>query len=91
MNAGTVYLIHFSEPLKHAHHYLGYTRDLAARMDAHRNGQGARLLQVIQSFGIEYTVVRTWPGGRKLERQLKNQHHTPRLCPICHPGAQSCS
>lgn len=85
MNAGTVYLIHFSEPLKHARHYLGYTRDLPARMDQHRNGHGARLLQVIQQFGIEYDVVRTWPGSRVLERKLKDQHHTPRLCPICNP------
>lgn len=84
-NAGTVYLIHFERPLHHARHYLGYTYDLAGRLESHRAGRGARLLAVLHEIGIGWEVVRTWPGGRPLERKLKSQHHTPRLCPLCNP------
>ena len=81
----TVYLIHFERPYKHARHYLGYTADLDARIAQHRNGTGARLLQVITAAGIAFDVARTWAGGRELERKLKNYNHGPRLCPICNP------
>ena len=79
----TVYLIHFQRPYKHARHYLGYTADLEARIEQHRNGTGARLLQVITAAGIAFDVARTWACGRELERKLKNRHEGPRLCPIC--------
>lgn len=77
------YLIHFDEAYKHARHYLGVADDLDARLEAHRAGNGARLIQVIQSAGITWRCVRTWPGGRKLERQLKNRKEAPALCPVC--------
>ena len=81
---GTVYLIHFHRPYKHARHYLGHALDLEARLERHRAGDGARLLQVITAAGIGWTLVRTWPGGREMERQLKRQKNSPRLCPLCH-------
>lgn len=81
---GTVYLIHFDEKLAHAQHYLGYTGgDLDERLERHRNGNGARLMQVIKEQGITWHLVRTWDGDRKLERKLKDRHNSPRLCPIC--------
>lgn len=79
----TVYLIHFRTPYKHARHYLGSTSNLEQRLEAHRTGNGSRLMQVISEAGIKWELTRTWKGGRKLERKLKNQHNTPRLCPIC--------
>lgn len=79
-----VYLIHFHEPYHHAQHYMGYTNDLDCRLRAHRNGNGARLMEVITDAGIAWTLARIWPDGdRALERLLKKQHHGPRLCPIC--------
>jgi hypothetical protein len=33
--------------------------------------------------GIGFTVVRTWQGGRDVERQLKRQRNAPRMCPRC--------
>jgi hypothetical protein len=36
--------------------------------------------------GIELLLVWAIPGDRALERQLKDWHHTPRLCPICAGG-----
>ena len=89
----TVYLIHFERPIGdlsnprgQARHYLGSTTDLEARLAAHRAGNGSRLMEVVNEAGIAWTVTRTWPGGRDLERQLKRQHNSPRLCPICNGG-----
>ena len=80
---GVVYLIHFDTPYKHAAHYLGWSADLEERLDAHAKGFGARLMEVITQAGITWRLARTWPGSRRTERKLKNQKHSPRLCPIC--------
>ena len=79
----TVYLIHFDKPYKHARHYLGSASDLNARLEEHRAGHGARLIQVIQEAGITWRLARTWEGGRLLEHYLKMRKNSPRLCPLC--------
>jgi predicted GIY-YIG superfamily endonuclease len=81
--AGTIYLIHFDTPYKHARHYTGWTTDLDARLQAHREGRGSRLMEVITKAGITWRLVRTWLGGRDRERAIKNRHEAPRLCPEC--------
>lgn len=81
-----VYLIHFDRPYKQAKHYTGSTRDLDARLARHRAGDGARLLQVLNQNGIGYQVVRTWEGGRDIERKVKAMKNAPHLCPVCHPN-----
>jgi hypothetical protein len=60
---GVVYLVHFSEPYRHARHYTGWTVDLEARLAEHRAGRGARLLQVVAQAGIGWTLARTWEGN----------------------------
>ena len=80
---GTVYLLHFSTPYKHAKHYVGFTNNLSAGLEAHASGQGARLLEVITSAGIGFELARTWQGTRKDERRIKNRKEAPRLCPLC--------
>lgn len=85
MTTDTIYLIHFDKPYKHARHYMGSTSDLEARLEAHRNGRGSRLMEVIAQAGITWQLVRTWPGDRKTERRLKKWHNAPALCPICNP------
>lgn len=80
---GTVYLIHFDKPLKHARHYIGWTMNLEQRVGAHESGRGSRLLEIVGAAGIAFRVVRTWPGSRKLERKLKNRKYAPRICPVC--------
>ena len=53
-------------------------------MAQHRAGNGARLMEVIKDAGIEWKLVRVWPGDRGLERRLKRRKNTPRrLCPVC--------
>lgn len=83
----TVYLLHFTEPYKHARHYLGFALDLDARLARHLAGNGARLIEVITQANIGFVLARTWEGDRKLERRLKNRHNSPQLCPICNPPA----
>jgi predicted GIY-YIG superfamily endonuclease len=85
---GTVYLIHFDIAYKHARHYIGWTLDLDARVQAHLNGHGARLIEVINDAGIPWRVARTWPGSRDRERAIKARHAAPRLCPACSPHPQ---
>lgn len=86
-----LYLIHFSEPLgtaKHqARHYLGFVegdeQTVQARLQEHRSGMGARITAVCNQRGIHYDVVRTMPGDRTRERQIKNGHKIGAYCPIC--------
>ena len=82
-NNGTIYLIHFERPYKHARHYLGWAIDLEHRLRQHRAGHGARLLDVIQRAGIAWSLARTWSGTRTRERQLKRQGGASRCCPLC--------
>jgi len=78
-----IYLIHFTQAYWHARHYLGSTDNLAARIEAHRSGNGARLMEVITAAGIDWQVVRTWAGSRQVERRIKNRKEAPALCPVC--------
>jgi predicted GIY-YIG superfamily endonuclease len=79
-----VYLIHFDRPYKHAQHYLGSANNVEERIKQHRNNSGARLLQVINNAGINWTVVSIWKNvGRDFERKLKRCHSGRQLCRIC--------
>jgi predicted GIY-YIG superfamily endonuclease len=80
---GTVYLLHFDRPYRHAKHYTGWAVDLAARLARHERGDGARLLAVVHAAGIGWQLARTWPGGRTRERQIKRQGGASRYCPLC--------
>jgi hypothetical protein len=92
----TVYLLHLSEPMPRGQsprgvrlwtrHYLGYASRLDERLQHHAAGSGARLLAVARERGIGFECVRTWNGGRDLERRLKRQKNAPRLCPVCGAG-----
>jgi predicted GIY-YIG superfamily endonuclease len=79
---GTIYLLCFSKPYKHAKHYLGWTSNLDARLAEHASGRGARLLEVVAAQGITWKLARTWEGDRNRERRLK-QRGKSRDCPIC--------
>lgn len=82
MTAG-VYLIHFSEPFKHASHYVGYSDNIEERIALHRKGQGSRLCEVVVKAGIGLIHVRTWVGkDRHFERKLHNRGKSI-FCPLC--------
>jgi len=82
----TVYLLHFEEPIAHAKHYLGSAKDLKQRLKQHRQGRGARLLEVAKEKGINFKVSRVWTtknDKRDLEKKLKARKNSPCLCPFC--------
>ena len=86
------YLLHFDKPYKHARHYLGYTKDLDARLQDHNwgNGSGAALTDAARTAGITFQLARVWEGATRAdERKLHRQGHNPRLCPMCNPKAAS--
>lgn len=88
----TVYLIHFERPYKHAKHYVGYTalETIEERMARHREGRGARLLQVVTEAGINWVIARLWTfptvgKAKQKEKRLKMRAAT-RHCPLCNGG-----
>lgn len=89
-STGYVYLLHFDRkiaPGRHTcQHYLGYADNLAARLQKHETGHGARLTQVARQLGIGWRLARLWRGDRTLERRLHNRKDSPRLCPFCGQG-----
>ena len=80
---GVVYLLHFDKPFGHARHYLGWAINLDGRLHHHEKGTGANLLKHAKAAGVSWSLVRTWPGDRYLERRLKNQGGHSRKCPAC--------
>jgi len=80
---GTIYLLHFARPFKHARHYLGWTQDLDARVARHFAGHGSRLMRAVSAAGIGVEIARVWDGDRNLERSLKRCGGRARICPIC--------
>jgi predicted GIY-YIG superfamily endonuclease len=81
---GTVYLLHFDQPYKHARHYVGWTRrNVKRRLAEHAAGRGARLTAVVREAGIGWQLARLWPGSRARERQIKRQGGHARHCPLC--------
>lgn len=81
-----VYLIHIHGGFKHAKHYVGYCEDgkLAARLQRHRTGGGAKLLRACNAAGVAYDVVRAWPeADRTTERRLKARKEAAKFCPCC--------
>ncbi len=80
----SVYILHFDRPYHHAKHYVGYAKDVEARIERHKAGNGARLIQVITEAGIGFVVARVWKGKtRTFERKIKDSHNTAKYCPIC--------
>jgi hypothetical protein len=79
---GTIYLIHFDQPIAHAQHYLGWTSDLPGRLKDHFSGQGSPLIRAAARV-TSVRVVRTWVGSRTDERRMHNRHENPRMCPVC--------
>ena len=83
---GTVYLLHFTP--RGYKHVRRWTEDLTARLDAHRNGRGARLMEVIAEAGLGFVLARTWTGTRALERRLKGRggHARAQVPALLQPG-----
>ena len=88
MSDGTVYLIHFDEPIAHSQHYLGWTAAPVAidRVQQHIDGLGNPLVRAVTARGIGVELVRSWSGSPLLEKKLKAWKNSRKLCPICKEG-----
>ena len=85
---GYVYLIHFEEKLHHAGHYIGWSQEYplikGGRLDTHKKGQGARILNALVERGIGFNVVQIWHDQNGFyERKLKNRKNAGRECWKC--------
>ena len=83
---GTVYLLHFARPFKHAGHYLGWSEDVPRRLAEHGTPEGSALMRAVAGAGIGWELVRIWRGRQKLERALKRAHGSGWYCPLCRPA-----
>ena len=89
MATTTIYLLHFSEPYRHAAHYLGSTaQPIAERVAEHLAGRGSKLTRAAARSGVTFAVARTWPGSKQVERAMKGRLHGSRTswrrsCPLC--------
>lgn len=81
----TIYLLHFSQPLQHARHYLGYcdAPDPSDRVAQHLAGRGSPLVKAAIERGISVTLAATLEGDRNFERRIKNRGSLCRWCPEC--------
>ena len=80
---GVIYLLHFTQPYRHARHYTGWSGDDVLARHLHATGRGARLMTVIWQAGIGFILVRTCEGTRSTERAIKNAGGAARYCPLC--------
>lgn len=85
--AGTIYLLHFDGPYKHAGHYLGWTAGAVGdRVDDHLAGRGSPLVAAAVAAKCEVKLVATWPDRtRRDERHEKSNGTLRRICPVCKP------
>lgn len=82
-----VYILHFSEPLSHAQHYVGFSTAPETRLQRHITRMEQPLIRAVLAAGITIKLARVFPGtDRNFERRLKNRKHTARYCPICNPA-----
>ena len=59
MDKFSVYILHFDSPYwSNCQHYVGYTKDLKARLKQHENGNGSKLVKYANRLGIKWTSVR---------------------------------
>lgn len=80
---GTVYILHFDQPVRHARHYRGWASNLEARLGHHADGTGAKLTALAVSLGIGWTLALAIPGDKNLERMMHNVGGAAKICPVC--------
>jgi hypothetical protein len=80
---GSVYLLHFDKPVRHARHYRGWAADLEARLRHHAQGTGAKLTALAVRLGIGWELALVVPGDKNLERDWHNIGGAAKMCPIC--------
>ena len=84
MRRDVVYTLHFWPKLKHAGHYTGTTpRPVRERNTDHHLRRGARITEVQVERRGSWVIGEVRPGGRAVERQLKNWKNGSKHCDVC--------
>lgn len=88
---GSVYLLHFDPPFKHARHYVGFCEQpVIDRVQEHLDGRGSPLVKAAVAAGSHVEIARVWSSvDRQFERRLKKWKNVPRLCPRCNGTLQA--
>jgi hypothetical protein len=63
-------------------HYVGFTRNLAQRLQGHREGADCATTRRTLDQGIGFVLARTRTGTPTLERQIKARGPV-NYCPLC--------
>jgi predicted GIY-YIG superfamily endonuclease len=83
-------VLHFEPAYRHAGHYVGWARDVDARVAEHPAGAASPLVRAAVVAGASVAVAVTYAGSRQLERRLKGWHNTWKFCPIRRPARWHC-
>lgn len=84
---GTVYLLHFDPPFKHARRYIGFTTNPDQRFEDHLRGTGANLVRHALAAGCAVQLAAMYPNVTvRFEIKLKNRGGATKWCPVCRGG-----
>jgi len=88
MHKGYVYLIHFDKKFHHARHYIGWSKEYplnkGGRLEAHKKGNGAKILRALVQRNIGFRIVQIWHDQDGFyERKLKNYKKASTFCWKC--------
>ena len=86
-----IYILHIDPPLKHARHYVGWTKDadVTRRVREHLEQSGRRPSKLVAAAlraGCAVTLAGTLEGDREFERRLKARKGASSYCPLCRPA-----
>ncbi len=82
--AGFIYLLHWRGPGGRVEHYVGWTRNLEARLKCHFSDRGGcPTTRRYRRGGMRGRFVRLWRGTMWGERKLQQTLEFPRDCPVC--------
>ena len=82
-----IYILHFSEPFKHAKHYVGSSINPRERIKLHRKGRsGVCLINAVVKEGILLKLGNLIKSdSRNYEKLIKKIKNTKRFCKFCNP------
>jgi hypothetical protein len=82
--AGFIYLLHWYDRKGRVEHYIGWTRDLEARLKCHYGESGGcPTTKKYRRAGLRGKLARLWRGTVWGERKLQQTLDFPTDCPIC--------
>jgi len=84
---GYVYVLHFTDKLSHAQHYIGFSQAPLTRIARHKAGYTTtRIIQACHDNGIGLVKANIIPVPHRIfERRLKAYRKASTFCKYCSP------